>query len=315
MKRILAANGIKYVELEFLVDWHLDGERRKKSDELRTRLLAIAEIFGARNIKVGPGLGQDVHHPRPEELVPDIPRMQEAFAVLCRDAAKHGTAIVLEVMPFGNVRTIAAGRAIVEGANQPNGGLLLDIWHMGRGGIDYSEVAAIPHRFISSIELDDADEKVVGSLWEDTIHHRRLPGKGYCIRRGLHTERAEGWLSGSMGSRNPVRELSQTSARGDGPKIVRRDDEAVPAVRARQDRVQVRAMISRRRSLATGLRFSAEMPGAGSRSYRSGKAASTQRLFGSCVGAATPARTISVHRFVKAWRDERVRVPVQAYVR
>jgi hypothetical protein len=56
MKRILAANNIKYVELEFLVDWHAEGERRKKSDELRERLLAIAEIFGARNIKVGPGL-------------------------------------------------------------------------------------------------------------------------------------------------------------------------------------------------------------------------------------------------------------------
>jgi sugar phosphate isomerase/epimerase len=178
MKRILAANGIKYVELEFLVDWHLDGERRKKSDELRARLLAIAEIFGARNIKVGPGLGQDVNNPRPEELVPDIPRMQEAFAELCRDAARHGTAIVLEIMPFGNVRTIAAGRAIVERANQPNGGLLLDIWHIARGGIDYDEITAIPQRFVSSIELDDAEEKVVGSLWEDTIHHRRLPGQG-----------------------------------------------------------------------------------------------------------------------------------------
>jgi hypothetical protein len=31
------------------------------------------------------------------------------------------------------------------------------------------------------------------------------------------------------------------------------------------------------------------------------------------VGEATPARTISVHRFVKAWRDERVRVPVKSY--
>jgi sugar phosphate isomerase/epimerase len=61
MKRILAANGIKYVELEFLVDWHRDGEPRRKSDELRARLLAIAETFGARNIKVGPGLGQDVN--------------------------------------------------------------------------------------------------------------------------------------------------------------------------------------------------------------------------------------------------------------
>ena len=178
MKRILAANGLKYVELEFLVDWHRDGELRRKSDELRARLLAIAETFGARNIKVGPGLGQDVNHPLTEELVPDIPRMQEAFAGLCRDAARHGTAIVLEIMPFGNVRTIEAGRAIVEGANQPNGGLLLDIWHMARGGIDYGEIANIPRRFVGSIELDDADEKVVGSLWEDTIHHRRLPGQG-----------------------------------------------------------------------------------------------------------------------------------------
>jgi sugar phosphate isomerase/epimerase len=39
MKRIFAANGIKYVELEFLVDWHRDGEPRRKSDELRARLL------------------------------------------------------------------------------------------------------------------------------------------------------------------------------------------------------------------------------------------------------------------------------------
>jgi len=178
MKRILTANGIKYVELEFLVDWHRDGEPRRKSDELRARLLAIAETFGARNIKVGPGLGQDVNNPRPDELVPDIPHMQEAFAGLCRDAARHGTAIVLEIMPFGNVRTIEAGRAIVEGANEPNGGLLLDIWHLARGGIKYAEINNVPQRFIGSIELDDADEKVVGSLWEDTIQHRRLPGEG-----------------------------------------------------------------------------------------------------------------------------------------
>jgi sugar phosphate isomerase/epimerase len=83
----------------------------------------------------------DVPVPEPAQgqVVPDIPRMQAAFADLCRDAAKHGTAIVLEIMPFGNVRTIEDGRAIVEGANQPNGFLLLDIWHMARGGMHYSK--------------------------------------------------------------------------------------------------------------------------------------------------------------------------------
>jgi sugar phosphate isomerase/epimerase len=178
MKRILAANDIKYFELEFLIDWYLDGERRKKSDEYRNKILAIAETFGARNVKVAPGLPEDVHNPRPEELVPDIPRMREAFVGLCRDAANHGTAIVLEIMPFSNVRTIEAGRAIVEGANQSNGFLLLDIWHMARGGIDYSEITKIGRHFIGSIELDDADQQVVGSLWDDTVHRRRLPGEG-----------------------------------------------------------------------------------------------------------------------------------------
>jgi sugar phosphate isomerase/epimerase len=178
MKRILAANGIKYFELEFLVDWFLDGERRKFSDAYRRRILAIAETFSARNVKVAPGLPQDVRRPRPEELVPDIPRMQEAFVELCRDAANHGTAIVLEIMPFSNVNTIEAGRAIVEGANQPNGFLLIDIWHMARGGIDYREINQIPERFIGSIELDDANRQVLGSLWDDTVHRRRLPGEG-----------------------------------------------------------------------------------------------------------------------------------------
>jgi sugar phosphate isomerase/epimerase len=188
MKSILAANAMKYVELEFLVDWHAQGERRKRSDEQRQRLLKIADTFGARNIKVGPGLGEDVDHPRPEELVPDIPRMRDAFGELCRDAARFGTAIVLEIMPFGNVRTIAEGRAIVEGANQPNGALLLDIWHLARGGIDYREIRTIPQLFVGSIELDDADKEVVDTLWHDTIHCRRLPGKGSLNPRAFIAE-------------------------------------------------------------------------------------------------------------------------------
>ena len=178
MKRILVANGMKYVELEFLVDWYLDGERRKQSDEFRRKILGIAEIFGARNVKVAPGLPADVRNPRSDELIPNIAHMQEAFVGLCRDAADHGTAIVLEIMPFSNVRTIDTGRAIVEGANQSNGFLLIDIWHMARGAIDYKEIGKIPQRFIGSIELDDADKQVVGSLWDDTVHRRRLPGEG-----------------------------------------------------------------------------------------------------------------------------------------
>ena len=59
-----------------------------------------------------------------------------------------------------------------------NGGILVDIWHFARGGIDYNEVTHIPIQYIAGAELDDADVLVSGSLWEDTIHHRRLCGEG-----------------------------------------------------------------------------------------------------------------------------------------
>jgi sugar phosphate isomerase/epimerase len=49
---------------------------------------------------------------------------------------------------------------------------------MSRGGIAFDEIAKVPGHYIKHIELDDADEVVVGTLIEDTIRNRRLPGEG-----------------------------------------------------------------------------------------------------------------------------------------
>lgn len=178
MKRIVDANGIKYLEMEFLAHWYVDDERRPGSDAMRRDMFEIAHALGIRDIKIAPGLGRDLYNPTVEEMTPNVARMTEEFAGVCREAAEYGTAIVMEVMPFSNVRTLEVARAIVEGADQPNGGLLIDIWHIARGGIPYSEIEKIPSRFIGSVELDDADVDVKGQLWEDTIYHRRLPGDG-----------------------------------------------------------------------------------------------------------------------------------------
>ena len=169
MRRILDGNGIKYVELEFLLDWFDEGERRQESDKMRREIFSVAAALGLRTVKVGPGF----HEPEA-----NIPKMRDAFAQLCREAAEYGTGMMLEIMPWSNVRTVETALGIVEGAGQPNGGILVDIWHFARGGIDYKEIAKIPLQYIRGVELDDADEQVVGSLWEDTIHHRRLCGEG-----------------------------------------------------------------------------------------------------------------------------------------
>lgn len=97
-------------------------------------------------------------------------------------------------MPFSNVATLEVARAIVEGAGAPNGGLLLDLWHVVRGGIGYDQVAALPAGTIASVELDDGAAEPIGSLWDDTIFHRRRCGEGaFDVRGFIDGVRAAGY--------------------------------------------------------------------------------------------------------------------------
>ena len=173
MRRILDANGIKYVELEFLLNWFEEGERRRESDKMRSEIFSVAAALGLRKIKVGPGF----HEPEA-----DIPKMRDAFAQLCREAAEHGTGIMLEIMPWSNVRTVETARAIVgrwcrgivevRGESWPTSGILPVA----------ASITMMSLRSRSNILLGLSSMMPLcrwsGSLWEDTIHHRRLCGEG-----------------------------------------------------------------------------------------------------------------------------------------
>jgi len=174
MRRILDANGMHHVELEFLSDWYAQGRARAESDIVRKDLLEAAKALRARCIKISPGTDEA----KLNNLALEMPSMIESFAALSREAAEYGTSIALEIMPFSNVRTLPAALELVSTDPQPNGGLYIDIWHMARGGIDYTEVAKIPLQHIKAVELDDADRDVVGTLLDDTRYHRRLCGEG-----------------------------------------------------------------------------------------------------------------------------------------
>jgi sugar phosphate isomerase/epimerase len=168
MKHILDDNGIKHVELEFLTDWFLDGERKKKSDIQREKLLTAAEVLQARHVKVGDFF---------QEKTP-MPRLIEAFADLCREAAEHGTRIGFELMPFAMIQTLWESVELVEGAGAKNGGICFDLWHIVKLKIPYEEVARVPQKYVVSIELNDGTFEAPWDLHEDTINHRRLCGEG-----------------------------------------------------------------------------------------------------------------------------------------
>lgn len=178
MRQILADNGIRHLELEFLTDWFLPaGERRTASDVLRRIILNAAGELGARHVKVGDFFDSPVA----------MPQLIDAFGQLCRDAAGHGTRICFELMPFSVIDSLEDALTLVQGADQPNGGICIDLWHVVKLGIAYERVAAIPPRFLTSIELNDGYLKTPAgmTLHEETIGHRQFCGEGEFDVRGF----------------------------------------------------------------------------------------------------------------------------------
>ncbi len=170
VKKILEDTGMKYFELEILLDWYRDCETRAKSDRDRRRFIELGAELGMRNLKIGANPFDD--NPA------DFPRMTDEFAKLCEEVATVGATVAIEFMPFSVIRNIGEALMIAEGANQPNGGLMVDHWHVARGGSPYSEVASIPARFIKGVELDDVGAEIKGTLFDDSTFNRQLCGEG-----------------------------------------------------------------------------------------------------------------------------------------
>ena len=168
MRSILADNGITRLELEALIDWFADGDRGAASLPTRRLLLQSAEALGAYHVKAAGDMSGDW----------PIERMTESFAQLCDEAAAAGTRISIEVIAFSNLATIDRTMAVIDGAGRPNGGLLLDIWHLVRRGVSFAEVAALPGRVVHGVELNDAAAVAEGTLFEDTVFRRRFCGEG-----------------------------------------------------------------------------------------------------------------------------------------
>ncbi len=172
MRRIFDDSGLKYVELEFIMDFFVDegtGARRE-SDRIRKLLFDTAAAMDAHHIKVGNIPGTPC----------ELDKVTEAYAELCADAARHTKAKILyEFMPFDpNVDSIDKALAVVEGAGADNGGVVIDTWHMGKLGIAPDDLRRIPVHYLGWIELSDGKYEWSEDRLDEVINRRNLPGEG-----------------------------------------------------------------------------------------------------------------------------------------
>jgi sugar phosphate isomerase/epimerase len=101
------------------------------------------------------------------------------FDQLASEAAVEGARVALEPMPADALMpTIHDALELVAAAGNPNGGLVIDSYHVARAATSYAELRAVPLDRVFGVEIADGRRDVVGSLFDDSSNERLFPGEG-----------------------------------------------------------------------------------------------------------------------------------------
>lgn len=101
------------------------------------------------------------------------------YARICARAADHGLLCDLEFIPLWGVPTLEMAWEIVKGSGARNGGLVIDTWHVVRGGSDIGLLRHIPGSMIHCVQLNDGPLSLPeGRTIKDDCYDRKFPGDG-----------------------------------------------------------------------------------------------------------------------------------------
>lgn len=186
LRDLIAEHGLRHIEVELLTDWWDGTATSTEAVQMRELLLEAAQVLGASQLKLA-ALG---------EPLADTSPLHAPLGDLCDRAEERGVRLALEAMPFGLVARVPKIAELLAAVDRPaTFGVFLDCWQFFRAGNDLAELREqIDIQRVFGVELDDAAAQVRGTLLEDTIDHRLLPGAGDLDLRGFISTLAEmGW--------------------------------------------------------------------------------------------------------------------------
>lgn len=118
-------------------------------------------------------------------------------------AGEHGILALIEPFAWSPLNDHRVAAEIVERADRPNAGLLLDTWHLWRGPERGRLDPAIDPAMIKEIQVGDtgptpASEPTRDELADECIHHRLMPGDGHGNIAGMLDELADRGVDAPM---------------------------------------------------------------------------------------------------------------------
>jgi sugar phosphate isomerase/epimerase len=130
-------------------------------------VLEVAAALGARSVIVS---GND----------PDDSRLVDNLGHLCEAAARCGLRVMLEFLPYTQVRTLGDAHALLTQVKPADAGILVDALHLSRSGGSPSDLARYDPGLFSLVHLCDAPATIPApaALRDEARGGRLLPGEG-----------------------------------------------------------------------------------------------------------------------------------------
>jgi sugar phosphate isomerase/epimerase len=101
----------------------------------------------------------------------------DCLAPLAERARGHGLRLTLEFLPESAIPDLEVAARIVRAVGAGNLGVMLDTWHFARTGGSAGQLAQLPHRLISGLQISDRREPPPGTAYTP-MFGRLLPGEG-----------------------------------------------------------------------------------------------------------------------------------------
>ncbi|WP_084124637.1 sugar phosphate isomerase/epimerase [Demequina sp. NBRC 110054] len=185
--------GITHRQVELVWNWWEDDAAGALDEAF-----ALAAGIGATQIKAAPDLDN------PSRPLWDL---RDPWVRFAERSAGIGAQAVIEPLPFSHLRTVEDGARFVQGAGHPNGGIVIDYWHVVRGGSTLETLrAALDPAHVMAVELCDGrgPKKPGVDMLVDANTARELPGEGEWDVRGLVTMLREIGYVGPWGVEMPA---------------------------------------------------------------------------------------------------------------
>ena len=151
-------------------------------------LSRIAQAIGCPWVLVVPGATEG----RSDQQV--LHDTAATYGAMCDAAAEYGVSVAFEFMgfPWAAVRDVAGAWAVVQRANRPNTGIIIDTAHFYAGDSTLESIGDVPPDKLVVLHINDVE----GSVAKPDIldGHRLYPGEGILpLQDIISAVRATGW--------------------------------------------------------------------------------------------------------------------------